>query len=1200
MNHFLLPLTKIILLISTLFFISNLNGQSTELVRFDFNSIQDISGSYTGILFNGAEIITDGNISVLSLGDSNGYFDFGSSFGNIISQLDNFSISTNVLISNTYDISGNGNFVWTFANSTNMSTSSNGNMFFGAKRSRYTISKTNYTAESSVVIEEQLPKGRWINLTYTQLNGTGKIYIDGIFKTEAAITVAPKELGNTTYNFLGRSCYVGDKYLKTAQFDNFIVFEGALSESEISTLTEDIISLNNALNASILSEAAENLTILNSNAVKSNLILSANGNNGVTISWESSNTNVITSNGLVTRPPIGSTPVTVTLTATLQYNGVSLNKEIEVTVLPLYPDAESIQLDLDRLGIIGNTDNIRDFIILPITTEEGSMVIWTSDTPDYLNNIGKIVQLSPYGTGKKQVTLTATLIKGEEKGSRTFEVWIAEKENRSSYLFAYFTGNDASGEQIRFSVSNDGYNYTSLNNGQPIISSDTISIKKGVRDPHILRSEDGNTFYMVVTDMKSSEGWNSNRGMVLLKSNDLVNWTHSTVHFPTKWPATWGNVLRVWAPQTIFDPVEGKYMVYFSLYTGDATAPYDKIYYCYANEDFTDLIGDPKLLFDRGTATIDGDIVLNEVDNLYYMFFKNEALGGISQVASATLTAPIGQELGTQWSEPSLPLQQTTKAVEGSAVFRLTNTNKWVLMYDCYTNGHYQFCSSTNLKDFKFIQDNYNISARHGTTVAISSEETARLIAKWPSATLSSTPEGARNKQIKTNGVDINNTNKTIKIAVNYGIDLTYFNPELYASPGTLISPEGSQDFSTGSVNYYFTQNGITTIYAVSVNIEANPIIPDFHADPEILYSEKTGRFYIYPTTDGYPGWGSSTFNVFSSPDLVNWTNEGEILDLSTNNVSWATGNAWAPTIIEKKVNNNYKYFFYFSGNAGNKNIGVAVANDPSGPFIDSGSPLISQLPSGASSGQLIDGSVFTDPQSGKNYLYYGNGFMAVAELNEDMTYIKPNTTSIITPSGGNLNTYAYREGTNVFYHNGLYYFLWSVDDTGSANYHVAYGTAISPTGPINVANQPIVIIQDPTNKIYGTGHNSIIKIPGRDEWYIVYHRINANYINSDSGTHREICIDKLNFSEDGTIIMVTPTRRGIDPVILDHVSSALSILDVEHINNLKLKERKIYNFSGQYLGNDINSLKNGVYIIKDIYDNGSVSTKKILKFEKN
>ena len=119
------------------------------------------------------------------------------------------------------------------------------------------------------------------------------------------------------------------------------------------------------------------------------------------------------------------------------------------------------------------------------------------------------------------------------------------QEEKVAYLFTYFTGNAPEEEQICYALSDDGYNYTPLNGGYPVISSDTIAFTQCVRDPHILRGEDGKTFYMVVTDMKSSLGWASNRGMVLMKSNDLINWQHSAVNFPTIYPKKWGNVTRV-------------------------------------------------------------------------------------------------------------------------------------------------------------------------------------------------------------------------------------------------------------------------------------------------------------------------------------------------------------------------------------------------------------------------------------------------------------------------------------------------------------------------------------------------------------------------------------------------------------------------------------------------------------------------------
>ena len=148
-----------------------------------------------------------------------------------------------------------------------------------------------------------------------------------------------------------------------------------------------------------------------------------------------------------------------------------------------------------------------------------------------------------------------------------------------AYLFTYFTGNHISEEAVCYAVSMDGYTYWALNDGKPVLDSKVISSTGGVRDPHILRSQDGHTFYMVVTDMVSDNGWDSNRAMVLLKSNDLVNWTHSIINMQKRYKGQ-EKLKRVWAPQTVFDPEAGKYMVYWSMqYAGGA----DIIYYAYAN-----------------------------------------------------------------------------------------------------------------------------------------------------------------------------------------------------------------------------------------------------------------------------------------------------------------------------------------------------------------------------------------------------------------------------------------------------------------------------------------------------------------------------------------------------------------------------------------------------------------------------------------
>ncbi len=301
------------------------------------------------------------------------------------------------------------------------------------------------------------------------------------------------------------------------------------------------------------------------------------------------------------------------------------------------------------------------------------------------------------------------------------------KEKYVAYLFTYFTGNAMEQEQICYAISTDGWNYTPLNNGHPVIHSDTIARKKAVRDPHILRGEDG-WFYQVATDMASSQGWSSNRGMVLMRSRNLVNWEHHTVHFPERYKGTmFENVTRVWAPQTIFDKETGKYMVYFSIMTKDGNCSYDRVYYAYANDDFSDLEGVPEVLFDVKEASIDTDIVQDD-EGTFHIFYKTEGRKekGIRQFVATSLHD------SNNWTLLDGFCQDTKEQVEGSGVFRLFD-GTWVLMYDCYMKGHYQFCKSTDLMTFKQVTDTKThgiFTPRHGTVIAITQQE-LDLLRAW-------------------------------------------------------------------------------------------------------------------------------------------------------------------------------------------------------------------------------------------------------------------------------------------------------------------------------------------------------------------------------------------------------------------------------------------------------------------------------------
>lgn len=340
-----------------------------------------------------------------------------------------------------------------------------------------------------------------------------------------------------------------------------------------------------------------------------------------------------------------------------------------------------------------------------------------------------------------------------------------EKIPYSHYLFAFFSNNSPHGEQIRYALSEDGFNYTSLCQGRPVVASDTIALKKSIRDPHIIRSQDGKMFYMVLTDMRSDEGWQSNDGLILMKSTDLIHWQHTAIDFPTRFPNLLGfdrkNLHAVWAPQTIWDEKAQKYMIYYSIGRHDweyptedprFKQPYFKLFYSYANEDFTD-ITEPQLLLDFGKASIDGDIVYDRNKQEYVLFFKDEGRSvmnngfrtrqGVMRATSKNVTGPYNIEWRHIQKADQFP-------VEGSSVFPSIDGTHYILMYDCYANGYYQFCKSENLKDFTFVQNTKthgDFTPRHGSVMHITQEECDRLKA-W--SDLSNAIEHLRTRPVPT------------------------------------------------------------------------------------------------------------------------------------------------------------------------------------------------------------------------------------------------------------------------------------------------------------------------------------------------------------------------------------------------------------------------------------------------------------------
>lgn len=297
---------------------------------------------------------------------------------------------------------------------------------------------------------------------------------------------------------------------------------------------------------------------------------------------------------------------------------------------------------------------------------------------------------------------------------------------------------------------------------------------------------------------------------------------------------------------------------------------------------------------------------------------------------------------------------------------------------------------------------------------------------------------------------------------------------------------------------------------------QQNPVIKGWYADPEgIIYNNE---YWIFPTYSA-PYEEQILFDAFSSKDLVNWKKHPRILDNSE--VKWANKAMWAPSVIEK----DGKYYFFFGANDVHEGeiggIGVAVADKPEGPYKDLlGKPLINDIVNGA---QPIDQFVFRD-KDGQHYMFYGGwGHCNVVKLADDFKSLVPfedgSIYKEVTPEN-------YTEGPFMFIKDNKYYFMWSEGGWTGPDYKVAYAIADSPLGPF----KRIGTVLQPDPKIaYGAGHHSVIKIPKKDKYYMVYHR---RPLDKKGANERETCIDEMKFDENGFILPVQMTFEGVKHVL--------------------------------------------------------------------
>jgi predicted GH43/DUF377 family glycosyl hydrolase len=319
---------------------------------------------------------------------------------------------------------------------------------------------------------------------------------------------------------------------------------------------------------------------------------------------------------------------------------------------------------------------------------------------------------------------------------------ISEK-NMSAYLMVYFK-DDTHG--LYFALSKDGYSFTDVNSGKPIIAGDTIAEQKGIRDPYIMRGPDG-MFYMALTDLhlfaqklgyRSTEwerdgkeyGWGNNRGIVLLKSSDLIHWSHTVLRVDKAFPEL-ANIGCTWAPEMIYDEARGKIMMYFSMRVGNGKC---KVYYTYMNKDFSQMESSPKCILEYpdGKEYIDADIT--KVGNKYHLFI-------CSHNGGAHVEQAISDSINTGYKLNPKRCDGEKSGCEAPTVYKRIGENKWVLIYDIYSikPHNFGFSETSDFENFSYLghfnegvmkTTNFSIS-KHPAVIQITRKEAKNLAAKW-------------------------------------------------------------------------------------------------------------------------------------------------------------------------------------------------------------------------------------------------------------------------------------------------------------------------------------------------------------------------------------------------------------------------------------------------------------------------------------
>ncbi|MEO5663926.1 MAG: immunoglobulin-like domain-containing protein [Nocardioides sp.] len=482
-------------------------------------------------------------------------------------------------------------------------------------------------------------------------------------------------------------------------------------------------------------------------------------------------------------------------------------------------DAGPAQEAVEAVALV-HADDVRGNLTLPATGLNGATLTWSSGNPSVVSDTGEVSRPA-YGEAPVDVPLTVTGTVDSSTASATLMARVQalpEPADYEAYAFAYFAGESTdAGEQIYFGASrgNDPLDYDVLNGGRPVLPSTFGTL--GLRDPFIIRSAEGDRFYLLATDLKAYPAVDfgeaqetGSKYVEVWESTDLVNWSDQR-HIKVSSDFA-GNT---WAPEAFYDEEAGEYVVYWAsaLYptsdeTGrDINTSYQRMMYATTRDFVTFSEPQPWIDVKRGTGRGMIDATVVKDGDTYYRMVKDEASMTPRQERSTDLRATVTGSLATPTSTPGWQLVKEQVGVgqpnpwggtftqgEGPTVFPDNEVeNRWYMFIDqpSYHGGQgYLAFRTDDISSGEWTsvpEADLPSSPRHGTVIPVTQAELDAMRAAYqPDLLISSVDDATATTRQGSAPVLPATLSATVggassRVAVTWDA----IDPASYAAPGT-------------------------------------------------------------------------------------------------------------------------------------------------------------------------------------------------------------------------------------------------------------------------------------------------------------------------------------------------------------------------------------------------------------------------------